>query len=253
MPELKQDNINEKLNPQQQEAVNTTEGPVIILAGAGSGKTKVLVHRIANLLKKGTDPESILAITFTNKAAAEMRERVKAIIKSGSSKVWLYTFHAFCAKVLRDEIMNLKRYKPGFSIYDTDESKKIIKEILKNKEKGLNPQYMDDTATLLDKITRLKWDTKYAIEIRQAALEGNEFQQRILTLSEIYNERMIKNNAMDFEDLLVQATKLFKSNIEVLTKYQDKFKYIMVDEYQDTNNIQYQLVSLLSRDRKSVV
>lgn len=252
MPELNQDNINEKLNPQQQEAVNTTEGPVIILAGAGSGKTKVLVHRIANLLKKGANPESILAITFTNKAAAEMRERVKAIIKNGSSKVWLYTFHAFCAKVLRDEIMNLKRYKPGFSIYDTDESKKIIKEILKNKEKGLNPQYMDDTATLLDKITRLKWDTKYAIEIRQAALEGNEFQQRILTLSEIYNERMIKNNAMDFEDLLVQATKLFKSNNEVLTKYQDKFKYIMVDEYQDTNNIQYQLVSLLSSKNRNL-
>ena len=122
---IKMPETNEKpreiLNPQQAEAVKTTEGPVMILAGAGSGKTKVLVHRIANLIKKETDPESILAITFTNKAAAEMRERVKNIIGSEAKKVWLYTFHAFCAKILREEIESLKRYQKGFSIYDTDE------------------------------------------------------------------------------------------------------------------------------------
>lgn len=246
------DKINETLNRQQAEAVQTTNGPVIILAGAGSGKTKVLVHRIANLIKKGADPESILAITFTNKAASEMRERVKNIIGPESKKVWLYTFHAFCAKILREEITELKQYKQGFSIYDTDESKKIIKEILKNKDEGLDPKYMDDPATLLEKVTRLKWDKKYSHKLQEAARQGNEFQQRILTLSEAYNRKMIKNNAMDFEDLLVQATKLLKTNKEILVKYQAKFKYIMVDEYQDTNNIQYELVNLLSRQNRNL-
>lgn len=246
------DKINETLNPQQAEAVQTTNGPVIILAGAGSGKTKVLVHRIANLIKQGADAESILAITFTNKAASEMRERVKNIVGPDSKKVWLYTFHAFCAKILREEIMDLKQYQRGFSIYDTDECKKIIKEILKNKDKGLDPKYMDDISTLLEKVTRLKWDKKYSYALKEAARQGNEFQQRILTLSEVYNQKMIKNNAMDFEDLLVQATKLLKTNKEIIAKYQNKFKYIMIDEYQDTNNIQYELVNLLSNKNRNL-
>lgn len=246
------DNIKEKLNPQQYKAVTTIQGPVMILAGAGSGKTKVLVHRTANMIKEGIDPGSILAITFTNKAAKEMRERVQNLIGEQSKEVWLYTFHSFCSKILRQEVDNLKRYHKGFSIYDTDDCKKIIKEILKNKEKGLEAQYMDSVGDLAEKMSRLKWDKKFYSTISAMSRHGNEYQKNIMTLFEIFNEKLKRNNAMDFEDLLVETVKLFEQNKFVLNKYQDKFQYIMVDEYQDTNTIQYGLVRMLSSKYKNL-
>ena len=247
-----EDKIKEQLNEQQYEAVTTIQGPVMILSGAGSGKTKVLVHRIANMIKEGIMPQSILAITFTNKAAKEMRERVKNLIGESSKDVWLYTFHSFCAKILRQEVENLKRYHKGFSIYDTDDCKKIIKEILKNKEKGLEAQYMDPVGDLAEKMSRLKWGKKFYRIVSKEARQGNEYQARVMTLFEVFNEKLKSNNAMDFEDLLAQTVKLFEENKFILNKYQDRFQYIMVDEYQDTNEIQYELVRMLSSKYKNL-
>ena len=232
----------ETLNQEQQKATRTTQGPVLILAGAGSGKTKVLTHRIAHLLNQNVPPEKILAITFTNKAATEMRTRVDKLAGIRAADVWLYTFHAFCARFLRREIYHLDGYQNNFTIYDTIDSKSIITEIIK--DKGLDPMQFQPSSVQA-RISEAKNRLILPDEYRKIEL-GNPY---LKTISEIYSEyltRMKANNAVDFDDLILLSVKILKQNDELRKYYQNMFDYIMVDEYQDVNKVQYLLIQILS-------
>lgn len=242
------ENANETLNPQQIEAVTTTEGPVMVLAGAGSGKTKVLVHRIANLIKIGNPPNKILAITFTNKAAAEMRQRVRALIGPESKEVWLHTFHAFCARVLREDIDQVEGYKKGFSIYDTDDCKTIIKGIFKTPGTDLKPEFLPPPNEILEYMSKIKTNPKFHQEIYNLYCQAqNEYMSDIYKIYIMYQNKLKQNNALDFDDLLTLTINLFKNNEWIRYKYQSMFTHIMVDEYQDTNSVQYQLTNILAQ------
>lgn len=234
--------IYEGLNPQQQEAVLHTEGPLLILAGAGSGKTRVLTHRIAYLIKeKGVNPWNIMAITFTNKAAGEMRERVDRIVEMGSESVWVSTFHSSCVRILRRYIDRIG-YENNFSIYDADDQKTIMKDICKrlNIDTKITKEKM-----LLGTISKAK-DEGISPQEYQLNAMGDYKLQKVAEVYTEYQNQLKKNNALDFDDLLVKTVELFKSCPEVLDSYRERLRYIMVDEYQDTNTIQFQFVSLLA-------
>ncbi|MBE6084848.1 MAG: DNA helicase PcrA [Selenomonas ruminantium] len=229
------------LNPAQKEAVEHTDGPLLIMAGAGSGKTKVLTCKVANLLAKGVAPWSILAITFTNKAATEMRERVDRMIGEGAKDVWLSTFHSFCAKFLRREVEATGMYKRNFVIYDSSDSQVVIKECLK--ELNLDPkQYAP--SSIQNAISNAKNQLMGPKAVARDA--DNFFQQKVAEVYALYAKKLRTNNAMDFDDLLMVSVLLLEEHEEIRVKYQNRFKYILVDEYQDTNGAQYQLTKILA-------
>ncbi len=234
--------IYDTLNEQQREAVYCTDGPLLILAGAGSGKTRVLTHRIAYLIEeKGVNPWNILAITFTNKAAGEMRERVDNLVGFGSESIWVSTFHSTCVQILRRHIDRLG-YDTNFTIYDTDYQKTLMKDVCK--------QVQIDTKVykernLLAAISAAKNEMISAQEYALNA-QGDFGKEKIAKVYQEYEKQMHANNALDFDDLLVKTVQLFETQPDVLENYQERFRYIMVDEYQDTNTVQFQLVSLLA-------
>ncbi len=235
------------LNNEQREAVTTTEGPLLILAGAGSGKTRVITYRIAYLIEKGVFPGSILAITFTNKAAAEMKERVEDLIGPEARRMWISTFHSSCVRILRMDIEKLG-YDKNFIIYDTSDQERLIKDCLKEMnmdEKLFQPK------TVLSKIGDLKDkliepDAFY----RQNATDYKN--RRIAEIYELYQKKLKGNNALDFDDIIMKTVKLLKENKDVLAHYQRKFRYILVDEYQDTNRAQYELINILANEHRNL-
>jgi DNA helicase II / ATP-dependent DNA helicase PcrA len=230
----------EGLNKEQKEAVLHTEGAILILAGAGSGKTRVLTHRIAYMIQKGVSPFNILAITFTNKAAKEMKERVSNISEEGHL-VWVSTFHAICVRILRNEIDKIG-YKSNFNIYDSDDSERIIKKCIK--QLNINEkQYLP--RPIMSTISTWKDELKNAATIKKEVYDDFRLSQ-IAKVYELYEKVLVENNALDFDDIIFKCVQLLIENEEVLKKYQDRFKYIMVDEYQDTNKSQYKLINILS-------
>lgn len=234
--------IYDTLNEQQKEAVLHTEGPLLILAGAGSGKTRVLTHRIAYLIEeKGINPWNILAITFTNKAAGEMRERVDNLVGFGSESIWVSTFHSMCVRILRRHI-DLLGFDTNFTIYDTDDQKTLMKDICKLLQ--IDTKIFRERS-LLAAISQAKNEMVTPEEFRIQA-QGDFSRQKIASVYEEYEKQMRANNALDFDDLLVKAVQLFQTQADVLDYYQERFRYIMVDEYQDTNTVQFELVRLLS-------
>ena len=235
------------LNPQQAEAVINTEGPMLIMAGAGSGKTKVLTCRVANLLQKGVRPYRILAITFTNKAAAEMRERVNNMSGPAAKDVWLFTFHAFCARFLRMEIEKLPGYGGNFAIYDTADSQNLIKQILK--EMNLDDKRFQPSG-ILSRISNAKNALQDAAAFARQA--GDFYEQKVADIYSRYEQKLQLNNALDFDDLLMLSIKLLQENKEVREKYQDRFDYLLVDEYQDTNHAQYLLTKFLAAKHRNI-
>ena len=230
------------LNTMQKEAVFCTEGPLLILAGAGSGKTRVVTHRIAYLMEEmGVRPWNILAITFTNKAAAEMRNRVDNIAGFGSDQIWVSTFHSMCVRILRRHSERLG-YDTGFTIYDTDDQKTVMKEVCKKLK--IDTKQMKER-TLLGMISKAKDELISPEEFALNAM-GDYKQQKVAEVYQEYQNALKKNNAMDFDDLIVKTVELFKNCPEVLENYQERFRYIHVDEYQDTNTAQFELVRLLA-------
>lgn len=236
------ESIYDKLNSRQQEAVLHTEGPLLILAGAGSGKTRVLTHRIAYLIdEKGVNPWNILAITFTNKAASEMRERVDQIVGFGSESIWVSTFHSTCARILRRYIDRLG-FDNRFTIYDTDDQKSLVKDICRRL--NIDTKYLREN-TILSQISHAKDELITPDEMEKDA--GGDFnKKKIASVYREYQASLRKNNALDFDDLIMKTVELFKTCPDVLKNYQERFRYIMVDEYQDTNTAQFQFVSLLA-------
>ena len=240
----------DSLNAMQQEAVFHTEGPVLILAGAGSGKTRVLTHRIAYLIEeKGINPWNIMAITFTNKAAQEMRERVDQIVGFGSESIWVSTFHSSCVRMLRRYIDRLG-YDNNFTIYDTDDQKTVIKEICKRL--NIDTKQFKER-TLMAAISSAKDELVSPAEYKlQASTASGYGAQTIARVYEAYQKQLRQNNALDFDDLIVKTVELFQSCPDVLDYYQERFRYIMVDEYQDTNTAQFKFVSLLAEKYKNL-
>lgn len=235
------------LNREQQQAVQHTEGPLLILAGAGSGKTKVLTVRIAYLLAQGVNPYEILAITFTNKAAKEMKSRVEGLVGDVANRIWLSTFHSFCAKFLRFELDNFLGYNSNFTIYDTSDSQVVIKAALK--ALNLDDKYYP-VGAMISAISDAKNKLMFASDYRKQARDF--YQQKVADVYEYYERELRKNNALDFDDLLLVAVKLLQSNAAVLEKYSKRFRYVMIDEYQDTNHAQYLLAYLLSSHWKNI-
>ncbi len=230
------------LNDKQNEGVRQTEGPVLLLAGAGSGKTRVLTHRIAYLIEnEGVNPYNILAITFTNKAAQEMRERVDAIVSYGAEQVWVSTFHSLCVRILRRYIKNLD-YDTNFTIYDSDDQKALIKQCLK--KLNMDPKQYPEKM-MMSEISKAKErfvsPSEYDREV-----SGQYRKMQIAKVYTEYQERLKQNNALDFDDLLYKTVELFQFHPEILDNYQERFRYIMVDEYQDTNHIQFLLIKQLA-------
>lgn len=240
--------IYDTLNNEQREAVFCTEGPLLMLAGAGSGKTRSLTHRIAYLIEeKGVAPWNILAITFTNKAAQEMRERVDALVGYGSEDIWISTFHATCSRILRRHI-DLLGYDRNFTIYDASDQKSLMKEVLK--EMKIDTKQFPERS-VMSEISSAKNEYKSPLDYRNEY--GSNFRnQRIADIYEHYQKRLKENNALDFDDLLVKMVDLFQTNPDVLEHYQDRFQYIMMDEYQDTNTVQFLLVSLLAKKYRNL-
>lgn len=235
--------IYDKLNEQQKLGVFTTEGPVLILAGAGSGKTGVITHRIAHLIDDlGVNSYNILAITFTNKAAKEMRERVDSLVGMGAEAAWIMTFHSACVRILRRYIDRLG-YDTNFTIYDSDDQKNVMKDVCKRLEVDTK---VYKEKSLLSKISAAKDELLTPDDMYQSA-GSNYNKMREAEIYREYQEQLKKNNAVDFDDIINLTVELFEKNDDVLKNYQDRFKYIMVDEYQDTNTAQFRLISLLAR------
>ena len=234
--------IYDTLNEQQQEAVFCTEGPLLLLAGAGSGKTRVLTHRIAYLMDQGVNPYHIMAITFTNKAAKEMRERVDDLVGFGAEHIWVSTFHSTCVRILRRHIDKLG-YGNSFTIYDADDQKSLIKQICKQYKIGtkMMPErrIINEISSAKDEfMTPSEYETRHQYDFKK---------KKIAQIYKEYQKQLKANNALDFDDLIFKTVELFQFHPEVLDYYQERFRYIMVDEYQDTNTIQFQLVSMLAR------
>ncbi len=234
--------IYDTLNPPQKEAVMHTEGPLLILAGAGSGKTRVLTHRIAYLMEeKGVNPWNILAITFTNKAAQEMRERVDRLVGFGSESIWVSTFHSACVRILRRHIDNLG-YDNNFAIYDTDDQKTVIKEVCR--KLNIDTKVYKERA-LMAQISHAKDELITPDEMEMNA--GGDYNvKKVAAVYREYQAVLRKNNALDFDDLIGKTVELFQNCGAVLEYYQERFKYIMVDDYQDTNTAQFKFISLLA-------
>mgnify|MGYP000419319397 CR=1 FL=1 len=238
---MNKEEIIEGLNDKQQEAVLATEGPCLVIAGAGSGKTKVLTHKIAYEIANGVRPWNILAITFTNKAANEMKERIEKLIGDAAKDLWMGTFHSICVKILRRYIDRIG-YKTDFVIFDTSDQKTLIKECIKAlkvddklfTDRGVLTEISNGKNEMLEPKA---YGVKYAGDFRR---------EKIAELYELYQQKLKENNALDFDDLIFKTVELFKSNKETLEFYQRKFQYIMVDEYQDTNKAQFMLVSMLA-------
>lgn len=229
-----------RLNKEQQEAVKHMEGPLLILAGAGSGKTTMMTHRIAYMLEKGVSPYNILAVTFTNKAAGEMKDRIESLT-GGTRGMWVMTFHAMCVRILRNhgEVLG---FKNGFSIYDESDKKALLKRIVKDLK-------IDEKIYPVSYLGSVISSCKEAEEDPDDYIENNSMNFKAETVAKVYArymEDLQQNNAMDFDDLLWNVVKLFEASSEVLSYYQERFKYIMVDEYQDTNYLQYKLIHALA-------
>ena len=235
--------IYDALNPPQREAVAQTEGPVLILAGAGSGKTRVLTHRIAYLMdEKGVNPWNILAITFTNKAAQEMREREDKLVGFGSESIWVSTFHSACVRILRRHIDNLG-YDTNFTIYDTDDQKSLMKDVCR--KMNIDTKIYKERS-LLAQISHAK-DELLTPDDMEMKAAGDYNMKKVASVYREYQAALRKNNALDFDDLIVKTVELFEKCGAVLEYYQERFKYIMVDEYQDTNTAQFKFISLLAQ------
>lgn len=235
------ENYLDGLNKEQLEAVQTTEGPLLILAGAGSGKTRVLTCRAAYLVdRKGVNPWNILAITFTNKAAGEMRERINALVGDGAQSIWVSTFHSTCCRILR-RFGDRLGFDRNFHIYDTDDSRQVMKEVLHTL--ALDPKTFKERA-ILARISSAKNELE---DPDQFAKEADSwFDQKVANCYREYQNRLAKNNALDFDDLLMKTVELFEQFPDVLQQYQNRFRYIMIDEYQDTNSAQFRFVQLLA-------
>ena len=232
----------DKLNEQQKDAVFTVDGPMLILAGAGSGKTSVITNRIAYLIEEaGVEPYNILAITFTNKAAGEMRERVDKLVGFGAEQIFVSTFHSMCVRMLRRHIDRLG-YDNNFTIYDTDDQKQIVKEVCKKLQ--IDTKVIKEK-TIMNAISSCKDELVTPDQFSLSAM-GDFQKQKIASAYREYQAALVKNNALDFDDLLMKTVELFKAEPEVLANYQNRFRYIMVDEYQDTNTAQFELIRLLS-------
>lgn len=235
------------LNPVQQQAVETIDGPLLILAGAGSGKTRVLTYRIAHLIAQGVNPWNILAITFTNKAAREMKERVGALVGSEGKDIWVATFHSTCVRILRREIHKLPGYSRSFVIYDASDQLSLLKDCLKELDldekkfpaRGILASISDAKNKLLDVAAF-------------AAQASDYFQNRVADAYRIYQRKLTANNGLDFDDIIMLTVKVLRENPDVLNYYQDKFRYILVDEYQDTNHAQYVLINLLAQGYRNL-
>src|SRR5271170_1810148 len=235
------------MNPQQQEGIQSVDGPVLLLAGAGSGKTRVITHRIAYLIQeRGVSADSILAVTFTNKAAKEMAERVDRILGHSSlAKPLLSTFHSFCVRVLRRDIEALRVNNSGltrtFAIYDETDQQAVVKSALKRlaiDDKQLKPRVA---------LGRISWAKNHMIDPQEYFLAStNPMEEKIAHIFEIYRKELMKANALDFDDLLLETVRLLKSSAEVRERYNRRYKYLLIDEYQDTNRPQYELMKLLA-------
>ncbi|MBQ0026079.1 MAG: UvrD-helicase domain-containing protein [Lachnospiraceae bacterium] len=238
----------DSLNDKQREAVLATDGPVLILAGAGSGKTRVLTYRVAYLISEcGVKPWNILAITFTNKAAREMRDRVDTLCADEGGMVWVATFHATCGRILRMHAP-LLGYTQNFTIYDTDDQRTLIKRVLKTLD--LDPKRYNERQ-ILSRISSAKNDMISPDAMARVA-SGNYFDMQVANCYEEYQKQLKANDAMDFDDMLLNVVELFKKYPEVLKQYQDRFKYIMVDEYQDTNKVQFAFIKMLAAQHKNI-
>jgi ATP-dependent DNA helicase UvrD/PcrA len=242
-----------KLNPQQREAVEAVDGPVLILAGAGSGKTRVITYRIAYLIEeKGVDPDSILAVTFTNKASAEMAERVGQLLGGRSvRKPLIATFHSFCVRVLRRDIEALKigntGYKKDFAIYDEADQQAVVKGVMRRL--GLDDKQLKPSAVL----SRISWAKNHMLDPQEMYLQSADpVTEKIAHVFEEYRKELRKANALDFDDLLLETVRLLKSSAEVRERYQRRYQYLLIDEYQDTNRPQYELIKLLAGARHNV-
>lgn len=239
--------IYDKLNDKQKQAVFTTEGPVLLLAGAGSGKTGVLMHRIAYLIEeKHIDPYNIMAITFTNKAAKEMKERIGKLIGEEGNFVWVMTFHSSCVRFLRRFIDRIG-FDNNFTIYDSDDQRTLMKKIFK--EYDINSKVYKERA-VLNAISNCKNELMSPAEYMKAAIDS--YEKGLARLYELYQSALKKNNALDFDDLICRSVELFEKCPEVLDYYQNRFRYIMVDEYQDTNTAQFRLIYLLAQKYKNI-
>ena len=229
-----------RLNDKQAEAVRYTEGPLLILAGAGSGKTTTMTHRIAYMIEKGTDPHNILAVTFTNKAAGEMRKRVNELCGDVRG-IWIMTFHAMCVRMLRYQC-EILGYKEGFSIYDENDRKALVKRILKELDIDEKTYPVREIIPLISACKEGELSPEELIAGRAGDVRG----EKICRIYNAYNEALKKNNAMDFDDLLLNGVRLLEKSPETLEYYRNRFRYIMVDEYQDTNYLQYKLIHMLA-------
>lgn len=234
-----------ELNDKQREAVECLEGPLLVLAGAGSGKTKVLTYRIANLVEHGVKPWNILALTFTNKAAGEMCSRASALIGESADDAWITTFHSCCVKILRRDADKLG-YERNFTIYDDNDQLKLISDILKNM--GISDKAVPKRV-IKDNISAAK---NKSLDARQYILENYDDDEVTLRVYDAYQKKLMVANAFDFDDLLVRTLQLLEQCPDVLDKYRDKFRYVLVDEYQDTNMPQYRLVCLLCREHRNI-
>ena len=238
----------DSLNPMQRKAVETTEGPLLVLAGAGSGKTRALTHRIAWLIEmKGVNPWNIIALTFTNKAAGEMRERVERLVEFGGDSVWVSTFHSTCVRILRRHIGCLG-FDTNFTIYDSDDQKTLMRQVLKKLD--FDPKLYKERE-MLSVISSCK-DELISPEEFASQAAGDFRQSRIAEVYLEYQAQLKKNNALDFDDLIVKTVELFRAEPAVLEYYQERFRYVMVDEYQDTNIAQFRLVELLSGKYRNI-
>ena len=238
---MNKEKIIEGLNDKQQEAVLATEGPCLVIAGAGSGKTKVLTHKIAYEIANGVKPWNILAITFTNKAANEMKERIEKLIGDAAKDLWMGTFHSICVKILRRYIDRIG-YKTDFVIFDTSDQKTLIKECIKAlkvddklfTDRGVPTEISNGKNEMLEPKA---YGVKYAGDFRR---------EKIAELYELYQQKLKENNALDFDDIINLTIKILTENPDVLDYYTEKFQYVLVDEYQDTNKAQFMLVSMLA-------
>ena len=240
--------IYDSLNDKQQEAVFCTEGPLLILAGAGSGKTRVITHRIAYLIDEmKVSPWNIMAITFTNKAAGEMRERVNNLVGFGAESIWVSTFHSTCVRILRRYIDRLG-YDNNFTIYDTEDQKSVMKTVCS--KLNIDTKYLKEK-TILNAISAAK--NEMILPEDYASENSEDYRKKIISEAYAeYQKQLKKNNALDFDDLLVKTVELFRTNTDVLESYQEKFRYIMVDEYQDTNTVQFLFIKLLADRYKNI-